>query len=264
MKVKKARWLVVLVVVAMMLAMVPAVGLALSPQYTLFAGQENRVGNVKVWDDADHLYLEIKIDTGDWYISESHVHVGKELSDFPRAGRWGNPIPGLFDSKTEYDRSEEERIAEHKISRGDWEKGEDLKIAVHVVVERKDCVWVPISCHCGYWVCEYEDDTAWAAECGADFPPPNTMTRFTSRGNWATYITYTLKTTLNGNIICVSNDNSGCEGNETSGCEGGSDEGAGSSGMPAAHGVSGRDFGGAVADWAQDDPGALAAHARGR
>jgi len=68
--------------------------------YTLYAGKDNAVGVVKVWNDTDKLYVKYILDDP-WCLMETHLHVGTELSDIPQTKK-GNPIPGKFDYKMEH------------------------------------------------------------------------------------------------------------------------------------------------------------------
>jgi len=134
---------------------------------TLYAGQHIDVGTVSVWKDGDNLYVKYELAPGvvaeGWCIVETHVHVGKEPTDFPLAGRSGNPVPGRFDYKADHEPCVTE--CEYVIPLGDWEAGDVLLIAAQAVVEN-----------------ETDHETAWADG-----------TRFVDRGNWATYFTYTVK-----------------------------------------------------------------------
>ena len=149
MKVKKAKWLVVLMVVAMLVTLFPVMGFAddngcLEPPagadwVTLYAGQTIEVGKVYVWNDADTLFVQYWIDDdawddGDgWGLYETHVHVGESLDDFP-LNRGGNPQIGHFAYKATHDGvqcyTEEIPLSELE------EFGDDLIIAAHAVVER--------------------------------------------------------------------------------------------------------------------------------
>ena len=143
-----------------MLAMVPAVGASSSPQYTLFRSQDIREGNVQVSRCGDTLSVTINT-FGNWYLAESHIHVGKELSDFPRVGRWGNPVPGRFDYKYKFARGTTQITdppLEIDISELNLNENDTLLIAVHVVVEKN----FGDACYPD-WV----DDTAWAGNCFA-------------------------------------------------------------------------------------------------
>jgi hypothetical protein len=150
-KVKKAKWLVVLMVVAMIVSLgpvmagandnncpVPPVG---AEEITLYAGQHIDVGTVYVWNDAEYLYVQYMIDDdawddGDgWGLYETHVHVGEGLEDFP-LNRGGNPQIGHFTYK-EY--HEGVRCYTEIIPLGDWEAEDELLVAAHAVVEKTDC-----------------------------------------------------------------------------------------------------------------------------
>ena len=68
--------------------------------HSLMAGQHINVGDVSVWNDADHLYVKYETRDG-WYLIESHVHFATSVDGIPQAE--GNPIPGNFDYKMEHD-----------------------------------------------------------------------------------------------------------------------------------------------------------------
>ena len=178
MKIKKAKWLVMLMVVALLLTMIPALGSSAeapyAAQYTLFRDQDTRVGNVTVWDDNDNLYVKINIDTGNWYLSQSHVHVGKEISDFPLTPS-GNPRLGHFDYKANYDPLEKVATVTIPLNKLPDGSAQDILIAVQAVVVKMDGCTI---------VC---DDTAWAGECVWKFGPGSTPF---PGSNWATYIQY--------------------------------------------------------------------------
>ena len=68
--------------------------------HSLMAGQNIKVGDVSVWNDADHLYVKYQTTDG-WYLIESHVHFATSLDGIPQTN--GNPIPGSFDYAMEHD-----------------------------------------------------------------------------------------------------------------------------------------------------------------
>jgi len=151
MKVKKAKWLVILMVVAMLLTMVPVMAFADEPEcleppagaeeVTLYAGQDIDVGTVYVWNDADTLYVQYLIDDvawddGEgWGLYETHVHVGNSLGDFP-LNRGGNPQIGHFAHKATHDGVQ---CYTQPIPLGDWEADDKLLIAAHAVIEKTEC-----------------------------------------------------------------------------------------------------------------------------
>ena len=133
----------------------------------LYAGQNIRVGMVNVTNDNDNIYVKFQLNSDEWCITETHVHVGKSLEDFPRT-RPGNPIPGHFEYFGQHDCENQEDIT-YTIPLGNWKVGNEILIAAHAVVEKE----------------EFEGDrvneTAWGAG-----------KRFVNRGNWATYFVYTI------------------------------------------------------------------------
>lgn len=67
----------------------------------LIAGQYIDVGDIEVWDDGTTLYVTYIIDDP-WVMTESHLHIGYTLADFP-LNKYGNPQVGLFDYQMEHD-----------------------------------------------------------------------------------------------------------------------------------------------------------------
>lgn len=95
----------------------------------LIAGQHIDVGDVKVWNDADYLYLKYIVDTEGWCITETHLHVAISLEDIPQTKK-GNPIPGQFDYKEEHD-----CVTEYTYEIPlEWDPSDELFIATHAVV----------------------------------------------------------------------------------------------------------------------------------
>jgi hypothetical protein len=124
------------------LVMMPASALAVEPTIqTLYAGQFNAVGTVEVTNDGDNIYVKYqlyqdKIDDG-WRITETHVHVGIAIADFPLAGKLkDNPVPGKFAYPGYFNPGVSEY--EEVIPLGDWEADQEVIIAAHAVVVRID------------------------------------------------------------------------------------------------------------------------------
>lgn len=138
-----------------------------SGEYPLIAAQNIKVGTVTMSNDEENIYVEIQTDD-DWFIAETHMQVGASLDDFPLAGRWGNPIPGKFEYKENHDPQTTD--FEYTVPLGNWEPGDVLLIAVHASV--------------GHFVVDkfVGEESAWGAG-----------ERFTNKGNWAMYCTYTAK-----------------------------------------------------------------------
>jgi hypothetical protein len=145
------------VILAFTLALFPAMAGAATesdPFITdLIAGQHTDVGDIKIWNDADFVYIQYET-VQPYCLMETHLQVAPQLSDIPQAN--GNPIPGQFDYKTKH-----------------------------------DCVTtflytVPLSgSSCGLYIAAHAvintGETAWGS--GPAFPGKN----------WATYITYQAK-----------------------------------------------------------------------
>ncbi len=107
---------------------------------TLFAGQDMDVGTVYVWNDDDNLYVKYELSDeaiGEgWGITETHLHVGKDLDDFP-LNRGNNPRVGHFAYSRDHDPGVEEDG--YTISLNGWEAEDELLIAAHAVIERTEC-----------------------------------------------------------------------------------------------------------------------------
>jgi hypothetical protein len=94
----------------------------------LMAGQNMDVGDVKVWNDGDNLYVKYVTEDG-WCLTETHLHVATSLGDIPQKN--GNPPPGQFDYQMEHD-CETEYMYTISLT---WGCDTELYIAAHAVVE---------------------------------------------------------------------------------------------------------------------------------
>jgi hypothetical protein len=88
------------------------------------------VGDVKIWNDADYLYVEYAITDEEWCIIETHLEVAVSLDGVPQTKK-GNPIPGQFSY-----------AGEHACVPGttysipiSWDPGTEVLIAAHGVVQ---------------------------------------------------------------------------------------------------------------------------------
>jgi len=99
----------------------------------LLAGQTLKVGEVKVWNDTDNLYVKYFITDLNWCLTETHLHVATSLDDIPHTNK-GNPIPGQFEYKGEHE-CETEVLYEIPLT---CELRTDLVIAAHAVVWDKN------------------------------------------------------------------------------------------------------------------------------
>lgn len=61
----------------------------------LYADQDTDVGEVRVWNDTDNLYVKYVIDVEGWLLTEYHLDVVCDMGDFPTT-RKGNPKVGKF------------------------------------------------------------------------------------------------------------------------------------------------------------------------
>lgn len=66
----------------------------------LCAAQDTDIGDVNVWNDSEHLYVEFEITEQGWFLDETHVAVG--VSD-DMTNKAGNPAPGQFPYACEID-----------------------------------------------------------------------------------------------------------------------------------------------------------------
>jgi len=111
--------------------------------FPLYADQDWLVGEVLVWDDGTQLCVKYQLDpvifANGWGITETHLAVGKLLSDIPQTKK-DNPIPGKF----HYGDDDLEGVKEDGPYCIDFEDiGEDgvncedeVYVAAHAVIER--------------------------------------------------------------------------------------------------------------------------------
>jgi hypothetical protein len=69
--------------------------------FYLYAGQFYIVGELNIYKDNDYLYVQYNLDEG-FEMQETQLHVATSLDGIPHTPT-GNPKPGLFDYKREYD-----------------------------------------------------------------------------------------------------------------------------------------------------------------
>jgi len=152
---------------------IPQATITVHPYVTdLIAGGGNAnsaidVGDLTVWNDLDYLYIMYET-TGDWYMTETHLHVTPDGDDDIPQTKKNNPIPGKFDYKGVHDPAIQEFTYTIPWT---WEPLTTLSIAAHASVQMVtgyDDNDDPI----------YQMETAWAD--GDDF----------EGNNWATYIEY--------------------------------------------------------------------------
>lgn len=97
--------------------------------FYLYAAQHYRVGELHVWNGTSNLYVKYVLDAG-YTMLESHLHIAALLDDIPQKN--GNPIPGQFAYKEDYNPSVTEYT--YVIPWDSSWNGKDLYIAAHAVV----------------------------------------------------------------------------------------------------------------------------------
>ena len=136
----------------------------------LIAGQNEVIGTVTVSEDEDDITVAYSL-TGDWYMTESHLHLAEDCDDIPQTGS-GNPQVGKFDYSMDHDPAVQE--FEYEINKADagFDDESELCIAAHAAVfEDGDGD--------GTFDDEEREETAWGEG-----------ERFTERGNWAMHFEY--------------------------------------------------------------------------
>jgi hypothetical protein len=158
---------IALVTVLMLAAVLGMAHTADDPFVTnLTADQNITVGTVSVWNDADTLYVQYLITTGDWVINKSHLAVNTDSGAIPQTGN-GNPKPGKFAYSNETATAEP---FTYEIP-NTWAVNDNVSIAAHaevVVLNETGAV--------------IQDETAWGEG-----------DQFNVGRNWAMYFKYTIQ-----------------------------------------------------------------------
>lgn len=134
--------------------------------FDLIAGQNMDVGDVMIWHDTEMLYIQYTTD-GDWYLYETHVFVGDE-ADLP-TNKKGNPQIGQFPHSMSHDMVQEYTYEFDLVDDLGWEKGDELFIMAHAVVNKVvdgEVVQSETAWGCEY---DYEESQRWA--CYIDYKP---------------------------------------------------------------------------------------------
>ncbi|MCK5266674.1 MAG: hypothetical protein KAR07_00775 [Spirochaetes bacterium] len=137
---------------------------------TLFAGQTIDSGSVVVWNNTENLYIAFSAENG-WQMSETHVAVATNLDGIPQQN--GNPIPGQFPYKREYNPWVTQDIYVIPLV---WDADTKLYIAAHASLHLTSGENI-------------QQETGWAN--GTNF----------SGANWATYFCYTIQSCTNTNAV---------------------------------------------------------------
>lgn len=130
--------------------------------FQLYAGQNIDLGEMRVWNEGETLY--VKYLTDGWCITETHLHLATSLEGIPQTKK-GNPIPGKFEYKGNHE-CETEVTYTIDLKEMEWKCDQKLYIAAHAVVQKNGN--------------ESIKETAWGK--GIEFPG----------NNWATYFNYTI------------------------------------------------------------------------
>ncbi len=130
----------------------------------LIAGQHIDIGDIYIWNDEEFLYIEFNT-TDDWYMTETHLSVANSVEGIPQTKK-GNPIPGHFPYKAEYEPLIQVELYVIPIEDEWFELGvcKEIEIAAHAAVQQENDI--------------VQEESAWAE--GEDFPGKN----------WATYFSF--------------------------------------------------------------------------
>lgn len=140
----------------------------------LLAGQFTNMGSVVVNNDTENLYVTYTA-TGNWYFNQLHLYVGN-MAGVPRTAT-GNPIPGQFPNTITFTGN----VQSHTFIIPLSSLENCFVVAAHAAVRLVDANGNTIA-----------TETAWGAG-----------TRFTVKGNWATYFNACKQ-------ICDVVENEGC------------------------------------------------------
>lgn len=130
----------------------------------LIAGQNYTAGNVSVSTSSDNkLYVTVTTQNG-WALKTIHLFVGDKVN-LP-VNKSGNPVPGNFPFINTF--STYKTVVSYEFNLADFNSS--LVVALHAEVDKLDPSAQVL-----------QSETAWAAG-----------TRFVLKGNWATYLNYTV------------------------------------------------------------------------
>lgn len=108
--------------------------------FDIIAGQHYDAGDIVVWNCTSYVIVEIHTAEG-WTMSESHVAIADNCAELPRNPK-GHLVPGNFPYQTVHDPAVTDYT--YYIPLGDWEPGDTVALAVHVVVangEQEETGW---------------------------------------------------------------------------------------------------------------------------
>ncbi len=138
-------------------------------EYPLYAGQDELIGTVSIWNDDTCIYVHVEISAPGWVLKETHVAYGDMMSDIPQKN--GNPIPGKFPMKEVYP------------VESPYTTEDDFCIPICSFADAESCVLIAVHAAVAKLSCEgiiIQEETAWGGD--EDF----------FGKNWATFMTYCL------------------------------------------------------------------------
>jgi hypothetical protein len=102
----------------------------------IWAGQTTIVGNYEIWIDGNNVKIMFWIDSG-WCLDDNHIVVTTNMDDY--TNKKGNPKIGKFPFKATWSSTDGAYVitVDRTADPVNWESGDDLWIAIHVVVS--DC-----------------------------------------------------------------------------------------------------------------------------
>jgi hypothetical protein len=170
----------VFIALALMLALLPTTVFAHTEDnpmvVDLLAGQTEDIGDVKVWNDGDTLYVQFVYEGPDCGFLEVHLQVDEDEFSSDILTKKGNPIPGQFEASYKPGFCFDEHTFTFDLSDEGFALDDSLVIAAHAALGQEAAMDVD------YFA---DGETAWG--CGADncedFPGKN----------WATYFRYTVQ-----------------------------------------------------------------------
>ena len=125
------------IVLAFLLALVPVSTIAHYEDdplvVDLLAGQTEDIGDVKVWNDADNLYVQFVYTGDDCGFLEVHLQVDEDAFDDDIMTKKGNPIPGKFEKSYDVGCFTQHTFAYDLASEG-FVPGDFLLIAAHAAL----------------------------------------------------------------------------------------------------------------------------------
>jgi hypothetical protein len=149
----------------------------------LMAGQNIPVGEVTAYNDEDNLYITVSIEGAyakDWFIRKSHLYVGER----DQTEGIKNPAPGKFPYQNDVVSDNNTGVQEHTyvIPAEPLKTWGEFDIALHVDVVRVALDGDNIAFDSNGMATVVQREGAWGEG-----------TRFTMKGNWAMFFTYTLQ-----------------------------------------------------------------------